>query len=110
MTQEVLPAESVDEEEFDTVLTQVAQSPRAYSVPRRVSRKRLEQAFLSAFELIGGVSRLALWAHENPGQFYNLSTKLFPQKVDAKITDTSLSAALRQLGPAHDNGTPEQNT
>ena len=103
MSVEVLPPEDSEvEEEFDAVLTDVAQSPRHHSVPRTVSRKRLEQAFLSAFELIGGVPRLALWADKNPGQFYALSAKLFPQKVDARVTDTSLSAALRQLGPAHD--------
>jgi len=102
MSVDVLPPEeSVEDEEFDAVLTDVAQSPRHHSVPRKVSRKRLEQAFLSAFELIGGVPRLALWADKNPGQFYSLSAKLFPQKVDARVTDTSLSAALRQLGPAH---------
>jgi len=35
-------------------------------------------AFQSAFDLIGGVDRLTLWAHENPSDFYRLYAKLLP--------------------------------
>lgn len=50
------------------------------SIPRTTSFSRTEvvNAFTSAFELIGGVPRLALWAHENPGEFYRLYGKLLP--------------------------------
>lgn len=44
----------------------------------------LKQAFLDAFELIGGTPALADWAKKserNRGIFYQLVTKLFPQEV-----------------------------
>jgi hypothetical protein len=44
----------------------------------------LKQAFLDAFEIIGGVDALAEWAKKserNRGIFYGLITKPFPQEV-----------------------------
>jgi hypothetical protein len=44
----------------------------------------LKNAFLEAFELIGGTAALAEWAKKserNRGVFYGLTTKLFPQEV-----------------------------
>jgi hypothetical protein len=44
----------------------------------------LKQAFLDAFEIIGGTDALAEWAKKserNRGVFYGLTTKLFPQEV-----------------------------
>ena len=44
----------------------------------------LKNAFLEAFELIGGTPALAVWAKKserNRGVFYGLITKLFPQEV-----------------------------
>lgn len=91
------PSDSVPE--YDEILARVASSPRNYPVPRRVSRKHLEQAFLTSFELIGGVPRLALWADRNPAQFYSLLSKLFPQQVEAKLgADASLASILKGMG------------
>lgn len=42
------------------------------------SRADVVRAFTSAFELIGGTTRLALWADENPTEFYRLFGKLLP--------------------------------
>jgi hypothetical protein len=49
-------------------------------VPRndRFTRAEVVQAFASAFQMIGGVPRLALWANENPTEFYRLYGKLMP--------------------------------
>lgn len=64
-------------------LTALSYSPKP--LPSRLSRKRdgftrndVVSAFQNAFELIGGVSRLTLWAHENPGDFFRLYAKLLP--------------------------------
>lgn len=96
------PEEQDGVPEHQEILRRVAESPRNYSVPRRVSRKHLESAFLTSFELIGGVPRLALWADQNPTQFYQLISKLFPQHVEAKIgADQSLAAILTNMGRAH---------
>lgn len=38
----------------------------------------MEKAFINAFELIGGVSRLVMWADQNPTEFYKLYARLLP--------------------------------
>jgi hypothetical protein len=52
-------------------------------VERIYSRKQIEQAFLETFELIGGVSRLALWANDpaNYDKFLVLLMRLAPKEV-----------------------------
>ena len=44
-------------------------------------------AVLTAFEMIGGVDRMAKWADENPGDFYG---KLFTKTItrDTEISDS----------------------
>lgn len=76
----------VDPDSFALVESHVAQSahagPRAIPLLKRkkdgFSRQDVVNAFQSAFETIGGVSRLALWANANPDRFYPLYTKLLP--------------------------------
>lgn len=92
---ELLPRESdtsaielvQDPEHFvstEAVLDRLSQQAHV-AVPRILSRKAVEQGFLHAFDAIGGTSRLALWANENPGKFYELLTRLFPKEVTAKV-------------------------
>ena len=85
----------ISREEFDrlakgTLLTEDAQTFHTLAnresgtlrVPRAkgVNRKQVVQAFQSAFELIGGVPRLATWANENETDFYRLYAKLLPSQ------------------------------
>lgn len=42
------------------------------------SRGDVVNAFHNAFVMIGGVSRLALWANKNPDKFYPLYARLMP--------------------------------
>lgn len=42
------------------------------------TRQEVVNAFGRTFEMIGGVSRMALWANENPDKFYPLYSKLLP--------------------------------
>lgn len=42
------------------------------------TRNDVANAFQNAFVMIGGVSRLALWANKNPDKFYPLYSKLMP--------------------------------
>jgi len=51
------------------------------------SRADVVRAFANSFELIGGVPRLALWAHQNEGDFFKLYAKLLPstQVVDLNV-------------------------
>lgn len=46
------------------------------SLPRYLNAKDARAAFQSAFELIGGVPRLAVWADKNPTQFYSIYARL----------------------------------
>ena len=58
-------------------------SAAAENTSRIYSRKAIEQAFLETFEMIGGVPRLATWAHsndENYGEFLKLLTKFAPKE------------------------------
>jgi hypothetical protein len=59
-------------------------------LPRRRSggldRKRAMQNIADAFELIGGTTRLAIWAHDNEAEFF---TKLYPKLLPS--TSVSLT-------------------
>lgn len=80
------------EDEDDDTLRRLSHLPRPQSIPRTVGRKRVEKAFLNAFELIGGVSRLVMWADQNPTEFYKLYARLLPggppldERKDISIT------------------------
>ena len=51
------------------------------------------ECVLTAFEMIGGVDRMADWADKNPDQFF---TKLFP-KVITKEVEVTASAGIEDL-------------
>lgn len=50
------------------------------SVPRTkaFSRQQVVDVFQESFELVGGLPRLASWAHENYGEFVKLYARLLP--------------------------------
>jgi hypothetical protein len=52
---------------------------------KKIDRERVANAFHDAFDLIGGVPRLAWWAHHDPGEFYKLYAKLLPTQVKAEF-------------------------
>lgn len=90
------------------VFTQMANAhTKRLSVPRTksFSRKEVMQAFADSFELIGGIPRLAAWAHENPTKFYELYSKLFPSESKNQMThDGTLKiVAAIQPGPLDDS-------
>jgi len=70
----------------------------------------LKNAFLEAFELIGGTPALAEWAKKserNRGVFYGLTTKLFPQEVahsGAIKTGDKLTIHVVHTKPGADGG------
>jgi len=55
------------------------------SVPRELQRKRVVNAFQDAFELIGGVPRLAHWADQSPSAFYKLYARLLPTTAQQQL-------------------------
>lgn len=53
--------------------------PRALSKDRDgFNRMDVVRAFNNAFQMMGGIPRLALWANANPDKFYPLYAKLMP--------------------------------
>jgi len=59
--------------------------------------KRHAECVAIAFEMIGGVDRLADWASKNPGDFFTkLWSKTIPKEVEHKAHD-SVEALLDRL-------------
>jgi ABC-type nitrate/sulfonate/bicarbonate transport system substrate-binding protein len=69
-------------------------------IPRasRLSRKKVAEHFAQAFELIGGVPRLAAWAHDNPTDFFKLYAKLFPA-ANADLEQAPVFLVLHGIPP-----------
>jgi len=53
----------------------------ATRLPDYTRTRNVRAQFQHAFELIGGIPRLAHWAHANPDKFYQLYSKLIPAQV-----------------------------
>lgn len=56
--------------------------------PAELKSKKAADAFQSAFDLIGGIPRLALWADKNPTAFFSLYSKLIPSSIQAEVNAT----------------------
>jgi hypothetical protein len=55
------------------------------SLPREVKREKVVNAFHEAFELIGGVPRLAHWADQSPSAFFKLYARLLPTQANNQL-------------------------
>lgn len=64
--------------EVEENLNVLAASPK---LPAYTRSRNVREQFQFAFELIGGIPRLAHWAHQNPDKFYSLYSKLIPAQV-----------------------------
>ena len=56
--------------------------------PKELKSQKAADAFQAAFDLIGGIPRLALWADKNPTAFFSLYSKLIPSSIQAKVDAT----------------------
>lgn len=54
------------------------------SLPPVLKDSKAAKAFQQAFDMIGGVPRLALWADQNPTKFYTLFSKLVPATAEVQ--------------------------
>jgi hypothetical protein len=61
---------------------------QSFRVPRdeTVKRTQVVDSVLDTFELIGGTSRMALWANENLGDFYRIYSKLAPRQIEKEVS------------------------
>lgn len=64
--------------EVETYLNNLATAPR---LPEFTRTRNVRLQFQHAFEIIGGIPRLAHWAHANPDKFYQIYSKLIPAQV-----------------------------
>lgn len=78
------------DEALDIALTQRQIANSQGKNPRKINRAEVEAGFLEAFELVGGVTRLAIWANneKNYGEFLKLYSRLLPKEVDEKVKET----------------------
>lgn len=65
-----------DEKPFEVM--QDAPTPRFKRARDGFNRMDVVNAFQYAFDMIGGTTRLTLWANQNPDKFYPLYAKLMP--------------------------------
>ena len=61
-----------------TPLTKIKALPRLSKSADGLNRSDVVAAFHRAFEMIGGVPRMALWASQNEDEFYRLYARLLP--------------------------------
>jgi hypothetical protein len=55
------------------------------SIPRTFNREEIKTAFDDAFQLVGGVPRLAHWADENYGEFIKLYARMLPTSAKSQM-------------------------
>lgn len=58
----------------------------AARLPKALRTQKAAEAMQTAFDIIGGVPRLALWADKNPDKFYPLFARMIPQTVAPVVT------------------------
>lgn len=91
----------MDEDKAFEVI-QEAPTPRFKRRVDGFSRMDVVSAFQQAFDLIGGTTRLTLWANQNPDKFYPLYAKLMPS------TAINFNADGNQLIVEHSFPAPPQ--
>lgn len=86
---EVTPEPELEERELPPLVWDSPELSQRYNelkLPRRkVDREKVAAQFADVFELIGGVPRMALWAHNNPDEYYKLYARLLPQQMQSKM-------------------------
>jgi len=84
-----------------TFETMVRRQDARLSIPRSTgyTRQQVVNAFHDAFELVGGVPRLAAWAHLNPDKFFQLYAKLLPSQAQSEVKNTGEIKIIHALAP-----------
>ena len=78
--------------DWDSTMRDIAERRTTkISIPRgaNFNRAQVVQAFDNAFQLIGGTPRIALWADENPKEFYKLYAKLLPSQSTSSLGEST---------------------
>jgi hypothetical protein len=96
-------------EEFDAMnqaLTQLADGNAKVTkmTKREFAKQKVMDAFHDAFDLIGGVPRLAYWAHQNPTEFFKLYAKMLPAGASIDVTASGEIVFKHVLPPSKLDG------
>jgi hypothetical protein len=75
-------------EELNNALTH---AQKHKTLPQYLKTKDARRAFQSAFELIGGIPRLALWANENPDKFFPIYARFLDNPTNAQQPTITLN-------------------
>lgn len=65
---------------------------------KEFAKQKVMDAFHDAFDIIGGVPRLAYWAHQNPTEFFKLYGKMLPAGASIDL-NTSGEIIFRHVLP-----------
>jgi hypothetical protein len=96
----------ITREEYEAIQRQIegriqefadAEEPK---VKREFKRQRIAEAYDEAFELIGGVRRLALWANLNDTEFYKLYGRMLPTGSQVDVNNSGELVVKHVLPPS----------
>lgn len=76
---------------------------------KEFKRERVAKAFDQAFDLIGGVPRLALWANRNETEFYKLYGRMLPTGTQVDLNATGEIIFRHVLPPSKLDKLENQN-
>lgn len=62
-------------------------------------RADVVSAFHIAFQMVGGIPRLALWADANPGEFYKLYARMLPSASSDEMNAVGAMRIIHALPP-----------
>lgn len=90
--------DSKDDNTFE-IIEATSKIPKARRKQDGFSRMDVVNAFSNAFQMMGGVPRLALWANQNPDKFYPLYARLMPS-TSINITSEGAKLIIEHSVPA----------
>lgn len=88
----VQQSQTITVNDWSSTMSQLANgNAKSITIPRAAgfNRAQVVQAFDNAFHLIGGVPRLAIWADENPKEFFKLYAKLLPSQSSSSLGEST---------------------
>ena len=85
------PVQEIAVGDWEATMESLSTPNTRLNIPRNkeFNRKSVVTAFQSAFELIGGVPRLALWAHDHETDFYKLYSRLLPSQASSALGESN---------------------
>ena len=81
----------LDTNDWEGTMRKISSPHTRLAIPKNkdFTRKDVVNAFQNAFELIGGTPRLALWAHQNEGDFFKLYSRLLPSQASSALGEAN---------------------